>query len=763
MAGEAGTLTLMDIRPENRVTRYFLSVQIMMPLSDIALQERLQPLLAAPAPAWLWDFAQGAILWANRSGVAFWGEVDLVRLTERRFDRAMPAVARLRSLAEDDFGKGEITATLLFWTDGSPHEIACSIDMVVLDSGQRALLVIECGGEGAAKIVSPDRRLNGSEDSAGSNDAGDQTARLTSVNSDHLRSRRPPRPFQNLDDQDRIALEEIASLVRAAPTPCPEPSSEVRTGRTTANKIFTDGENGRDAGQKNSSPDAALFAERVRQAAQTLFETLPVGFCICRNGEMIFANSVLAYAFGYDTPHALLKAGGLNALFPKESVFAKSGDGSAEPVFRTKIVTARSRSGRRHEVCVLLGETLFDPKPVQTALILPLSWSGYARTREALLPSFANDAVRQLVDGLMTLDRNGCLLDADTILDVPLEDFTGRHLSEIFLKQDWPKISRALHRLERRAPMLGQAEILQTCLRAGASSIGPIGLRLGRLDEEGAARYWAALVDLRQMQTREPEKKETPPAHHAVEDKAAADVLAKISHEVRTPLNSIIGFAEIMKDERFGPVGHAKYRGYLNDIYDSAHHALSLINDLLDISKLKAGVFEAVPSPVDVNRTIKQCLRTLGPQAEQARIVIRTSLAAGLPPLSVDERSLKQILLNLVSNGIKFTDAGGHVIVQTLKNEDGGLKIRVRDTGIGMSDDEITQAVQPFLQLDTAPRQQIGSGLGLPLAKALAEASGASFSIASTPGKGTQVDLDFAADMLLPERLKAGPGKTSAR
>ena len=225
------------------------------------------------------------------------------------------------------------------------------------------------------------------------------------------------------------------------------------------------------------------------------------------------------------------------------------------------------------------------------------------------------------------------------------------------------------------------------------------------------------------------------------------DFLAKVSHEVRTPLNSIIGFAELMLQERFGTIGNARYKGYTEDIHQSGLYALSLLNDLLDISKIEAGKFDLDFTAVDVAEIVETCVASLQPLAKRTRIVLRTSLAEDLPLVVADPRRLKQILLNLLTNAIKFTKEGGQVIVSgTLI--DGELRLRVRDSGVGMRKDEITYAMQPFHQLDTAPRRQSGTGLGLPLTKALADANRARLELSSEPGVGTCADIIFPAERL---------------
>ena len=170
------------------------------------------------------------------------------------------------------------------------------------------------------------------------------------------------------------------------------------------------------------------------------------------------------------------------------------------------------------------------------------------------------------------------------------------------------------------------------------------------------------------------------------------DFLAKVSHEVRTPLNSILGFTELMLQERFGPIGNARYTGYVEDIHQSGLYALSLLNDLLDISKIEAGKFELDFTAVEVPELVEDCVNSLQPLAKRSRIVLRTSLAEKLPCVVADPRRLTQILLNLLTNAIKFTKEGGQVIVSGTM-ADGELRLRVRDNGVGMTKDEIAYAM----------------------------------------------------------------------
>ncbi|HTC04945.1 MAG TPA: ATP-binding protein [Xanthobacteraceae bacterium] len=225
---------------------------------------------------------------------------------------------------------------------------------------------------------------------------------------------------------------------------------------------------------------------------------------------------------------------------------------------------------------------------------------------------------------------------------------------------------------------------------------------------------------------------------------AKADFLAKISHEIRTPLNAMTGFAEVMMAERFGPIGNERYRDYLKDIHGAGAHLVSLLNDLLDLSKVETGKLDLSFGNVGVNDLTQQCVGIMQPQANRARIIIRTSLTPALPQVVADERSLRQIVLNLLANSIKFTGPGGQVIVSTAVSDSSEVVLRVRDTGVGMSEKDIEAALEPFRQVATSGSWGSGgTGLGLPLTKALAEANRANFNIKSAPNAGTLVEIAF--------------------
>ena len=233
-------------------------------------------------------------------------------------------------------------------------------------------------------------------------------------------------------------------------------------------------------------------------------------------------------------------------------------------------------------------------------------------------------------------------------------------------------------------------------------------------------------------------------------NRTKTEFLANMSHELRTPLNAIIGLSELMRRELFGPVGNTQYRGYIEDINTSGAHLLSLIDEILDLSKIEAGRVELRESEVDLSVALEVCLRLVRGRADAAGLSLEHRCSDALPEVRVDPVKLKQILLNLLSNAVKFTPRGGRVSVRCNRAEDGGIEIAVEDTGIGMRREDIPIALEPFRQIDrSAIRPSEGTGLGLPLACKLAELHGATLQIDSTPGKGTRVAMRLPADRVV--------------
>jgi PAS domain S-box-containing protein len=277
----------------------------------------------------------------------------------------------------------------------------------------------------------------------------------------------------------------------------------------------------------------------------------------------------------------------------------------------------------------------------------------------------------------------------------------------------------------------------------------PLFMTIGRAGEEPDPKFCAVLRDITALKKAEAELRAAKRA--AGEANAGkSDLLARVSHEVRTPLNAIIGFAEVMLEERFGRLGNERYRDYLKDIHESGRHVLGVVGDLLDLANIEAGRMELSFKGINLNDIAAGCVGALAQQAARERIVVRTSFAPKLPPVVADERSVRQIVANIVSNAVRFTQAGGQVIVSTAVTDHGEVVVRVRDTGIGMTEQEIEAALDPLRQLATTPKGS-GTGLGLPLTKALVEANRAALHISSARNEGTLVEVVFPPTRVLAE------------
>ncbi len=226
-------------------------------------------------------------------------------------------------------------------------------------------------------------------------------------------------------------------------------------------------------------------------------------------------------------------------------------------------------------------------------------------------------------------------------------------------------------------------------------------------------------------------------------NRTKTEFLANMSHELRTPLNAIIGFAEVIKDQMFGPVGLPKYADYAKDIFTSGRHLLNLINDILDLSKLEAGKLELHEEDVTLRTIVEECRTLIVNRAEKSNIDLITEIEPRLPKLRCDERALKQVLLNFLSNAVKFTPSGGAVTTRVRRVAD-GIAFSVTDTGIGMSEADIKVALTTFGQVDSKiARQHQGTGLGLPISKSLIELHGGTLTIESVPNKGTTMIATF--------------------
>ncbi len=234
-------------------------------------------------------------------------------------------------------------------------------------------------------------------------------------------------------------------------------------------------------------------------------------------------------------------------------------------------------------------------------------------------------------------------------------------------------------------------------------------------------------------------------------NRAKSAFLANMSHELRTPLNAIIGFSEMMTKETFGALGHAKYGEYTNDIHASAQHLLEIINEVLDMSKIEAGRIELDEDEIDILELLKSVERMMASRAFSNDLKIKMDVAENIPNLYADQRLLRQILINLISNAVKFSERGGEINIMAHILQSGEMRIVIADNGIGIPKEKITRALEPFGQISDVPEKSSkeGTGLGLPLAVAMVELHDGTLTIDSEFDQGTKVFVTFPARRIM--------------
>ncbi|PHP66328.1 hypothetical protein CSC94_15120 [Zhengella mangrovi] len=488
---------------------------------------------------------------------------------------------------------------------------------------------------------------------------------------------------------------------------------------------------------------------------------LPVPLLVTRNGRLAYANSAFLALSGHGSLADVEATGGLDALFGDagpEGQELRLANGQTAHV-RTHMQSVGWRGGK-----AILLAFLDHRVPAEThgPEATVAGDEPAARPVNAFQSSDVTSelqaTVRQLntildtaTDGIVLIENDGSIRamnrSAQALFGYENDDMAGQAFTRLFAVESQRAAGDYLSGLADN----GVASVLNDGREViGRESRGrfiPLFMSVGRLPADGG--FCAVMRDITNWKRVEEDLTE---ARRQAEEASSqkTQFLARVSHEIRTPLNAIIGFSELMLGERFGPIGNERYKDYLRDINRSGNHVLDLVNDLLDISKIEAGHQELSHEAVPLNDVLGEAVAIMQPQANRERVIIRSSLASGLPDIVADMRSVRQIALNLLSNAVKFTPPGGQVIVSTAYEPSGEVVMHVRDTGIGMTASDIEHAMKPFKQLNTMRRTRgDGTGLGLPLTKALVEANRARFAITSTPGEGTIVEVIFPPTRVL--------------
>jgi len=521
----------------------------------------------------------------------------------------------------------------------------------------------------------------------------------------------------------------------------------------------------------DASEDAAIEDDSTpfdEAKVQSLFEDLgtgqgltadaldqvPMAILIHAGDRLIEANGEFRRLTGYATLANLERAGGLDALItrregPDAGVYLVRADGMQV------LVSARLQSVRYEGSSALM--LALTPAAGTLAAVTTepqfIAESEPARKLAAL--TIEVDELRSILetatDGVIVLDTEGRIRSlnrsASALFNFDDAEVRGKPFAMLFAHESQKSVQDYLAGLAGH----GVASVLndgrEVIGREAAGGFIPLFMTMGRMP--GSNSYCAVIRDITQWKRSEEELRTAKRAAETA-NQHKSDFLARVSHEIRTPLNAIIGFSDMIASEHFGPTGHPRYVEYATDIGRSGRHVLDIVNDLLDISKIEAGEMELDFGAVGINDCISEAVSLVQPQANAQRVIIRTSLSQSVPDVVADLRSIKQIALNILANAIRYTPSGGQIVVSTAYEPSGSVSLRIRDTGVGMSKGELEQAMRPFGQVASGTRQRgDGTGLGLPLTKAMTEANRASFSIHSAPNEGTLVEITFPPQRVL--------------
>ena len=493
------------------------------------------------------------------------------------------------------------------------------------------------------------------------------------------------------------------------------------------------------------------------QRDRTLLDLLPTGILIYRLDRLLYANPAFLTRIGYDSLHALEQAGGLDALYVEAGVSSTSSTSEAgTPVtISASHDAAGLASAARLFTISWDGESalalMFTPEappaPVEEAkpaaseppaiVIEPAAGQVMAEDLAAILDTTA--------EGIVMFDAEGnihaCNRSAEALFGYDGNEFVRHNLTDLFA----PESRRAVLEYLESVKGAGVASLLDhgrdVLGRVSHGGIIPLSATMGRT-RPGGPNFFAVFRDLSQVKKGENELQQ---AQRLADREAGAktDMLARISHEVRVPLNAIIGFAEVMIGERFGTLGNERYLEYMKDIRASGERVLAILNDLAELTRIETGKLDLAFANQNLNELVESCVSAMQPQANRERKIIRTSLAQALPPVVADARALRQITLNLIGNSIHLANPAGQVIVSTALSDFGEVVLRVRDTGQGLNDTEVAAAMEPFRTPPPSDNASDASPVSLSLTKALVEANRAKFAIRTGGRSGTLIEVVF--------------------
>ncbi len=774
----------------------------------------LEDLRQAAHAAWLWDGARGRIVWANSAGIKLFNGQSLFDLIDLPFDGREAGIESIAELTRN-LQRGEIKPTLLsFPSVGLLVPFECKCNLHSLADGRAGLLVVEVPAVAeivdtspgfmaiafqhmpiAVGFVTEDGQISNLNTAAKALLSASKLSALLSLPSraddilmrlhsaalvsqvetinGTLGSRDVRLTLQRLPEGSGpfavMMLDDVTerrALERQMAAPIQSPAQDAHAfehlAKTLKDTIKQDSA-AKQAKIETPQP-VTVVAPAFMQIPKTMLNALEqkgAAIAIIKDGNPAFVSTAAATLFGYENAADLFQdeifwqsCKAIKSTSTKLNVEVGTGQNFE---LAAKATTIPWLSGPAQQI-------IFEPIKVEkTKVAPPAKTVEVASVEVSVTPNkvefAADDDLKRILDiatdGIVTLDRDGKVLSFSAgaeamfgyrtaeVLDKSLVDFLAPESRKLFTDYlaglEGPGLAAVFNDGREMLGIVKQGGTVPMFITLGRMASGP-----------SRAAYAVVMRDITAWKRTEKELREAKDvAEEASRQKS--EFLARISHELRTPLNAIIGFSEVMRLGQFGEIKNEKYRGYINDIHASGGHLLSLINDLLDLSKIEAGKLELNFTAVSVADSAEHAVRLLQDVATRGRVLVRKSLPDNLPRVVADLRALRQVMLNLLSNAIKFTDPGGQVIISAQLTRDGELALSIKDTGIGMNIAQIKDALEPFKRVETAGRETQGTGLGLSLTKALVEANRAKFNLSSEPGRGTLIEIVFPTTRVLAE------------
>jgi PAS domain S-box-containing protein len=509
---------------------------------------------------------------------------------------------------------------------------------------------------------------------------------------------------------------------------------------------------------------APLIQEGSNAPWATIIDHLPLGLLVTQNGEAVYANRHLLELTEHESFEQFKSQMGASGLFASNEnhIQNKAGKTLVQSDYEKSLFTLLTKSGKTVKVEANIQSTQWNETSASLTSVKRVNEITPPQIRGLELDLLsAKSELRELqsvldtaTDGIISIDSEGRILgmnrSSEALFGFDQNELAGEMMTVLFEPESHVAALDYLEGIRSNGVRSIMNDGRDVKGRERNGGIIPLFMTIGRVGEDrNASRFCIVLRDITHWKKVESDLLD---AKRAAEDSSTnkTDFLTTVSHEIRTPLNAIIGFSQVMMTESFGPIGNERYKQYARDIHASGEHVVSLVNDLLDLSKVASGKLEMTFASVDMNAVVAACVAMIQPQANAGKVIVRSQLASHLPLIVADERALRQIVINLLSNAAKFTEAGGQVIASTSFTDQGEVVVRVRDTGVGMGEEEVKRAMEPFRQIP-GPRSGSGTGLGLPLTKALVEANRAAFSIQSAPQQGTLVEVTFPSTRVLAE------------